>query len=78
MEESTAGHRGNLVSVTVKDQIYGVRYSGPDNPLEWFTITSVEPIVGKWNVELESEEEIAPRAHAMDNVFLKVNYRLLQ
>ena len=78
VEESTAGSRGNLVTITLKDQIYRVRYSGPDNVDEWFTITSAEPMLGKWNVELESKAETIQQDYAMENVFVNVNYRLLR
>ncbi|MGH9909868.1 MAG: hypothetical protein ACRD32_04445, partial [Nitrososphaerales archaeon] len=39
--QSTTGLQGHFKSITVGDQIYRVRYSGPDNPLERFSITSI-------------------------------------
>jgi hypothetical protein len=75
VKESTIGQRGNLESVTIGDQILRVRYSGPDNPLERFSITSVDPILGQWYVEIDSEGGIVPQAHAMKDTFLKIKYR---
>ncbi|MGI0010277.1 MAG: hypothetical protein ACREAE_02625, partial [Nitrosopumilaceae archaeon] len=39
--QSTTGLQGNLKSVMLGEQVYRVRYSGPDNPLERFSITSI-------------------------------------
>jgi uncharacterized membrane protein YgcG len=75
VKDSTTGHRGNTMSVELDGQIYRVRYSGQDSPLERFSITSVDPIVGSWNVALESDEGIIPEAHAVEDVNLKVKYR---
>ncbi len=75
VKDSTAGHRGNIVSIDLGGQIYRVRYSGQDNPLERFSITSVDPIVGTWSVTLESDDGIIPEAHAFEDVMLKVKYK---
>jgi hypothetical protein len=73
--QSTQELKGNFKSITIGDQIYRVRYSGPSSSLERFSITSVDPIVGHWNVEIDSQDGLVPQAHAMQDVFLKVKYR---
>jgi hypothetical protein len=75
VKDSTAGNRGNTVSVEIGEQIYRIRYSGQNNPLERFSITSVDPIVGIWNVTLESDSGIIPEAHAIADVAVKMKYR---
>ncbi len=72
---STAGNRGNTVSIELDDQIYRVRYSGQDSPLERFSITSIDPIIGTWHVTLESDDGMIPEAQAMENVLVKLKYR---
>jgi len=73
--QSTFGFKGKLKSITIGDQVYRVRYSGPDSPLERFSITSVEPIKGSWKVEIDSNNNLVPQAHAMEDVFLKIKYK---
>ncbi|MEX1053722.1 MAG: hypothetical protein WEC35_04895 [Nitrosopumilaceae archaeon] len=73
--QSTIGLPSNFKSITVGDQIYRVRYSGPDNLLERFSITSIDPILGKWQVEIDSEDGLIPQAHAMKDAFFKIKYR---
>jgi hypothetical protein len=75
VKDSTTGHRGNTVSVELDGQIYRIRYSGQNSPLERFSITSIDPIVGSWTVALESDEGIIPEAHAIGDVNLKAKYR---
>ncbi|MEW6044548.1 MAG: hypothetical protein AB1608_09805, partial [Thermoproteota archaeon] len=75
VKDSTAANRGNTVSVELDGQIYRIRYSGVNNPLERFSITSIDPIVGTWSVTLESEEGIIPEAQAMEDIQLKLKYR---
>jgi hypothetical protein len=75
VKDSTTAYRGNTISIELDEQIYRVRYSGQDSPLERFSITSVDPIVGSWNVTLESDEGIIPEAEAIESVNLKVKYR---
>jgi len=75
VKDSTAKNRGNTISVEIDGQVYRVRYSGQDSPLERFSITSVDPIEGTWNVSLESDSGIIPEAHAIENVHLKMKYR---
>ncbi|MGI0101451.1 MAG: LamG-like jellyroll fold domain-containing protein [Nitrosotalea sp.] len=75
VQKSTFGLAGNLKSVTIGDQIYRVRYSGPDSPLERFSITSVDPIVGPWHVGVDLQQGLVPQAHAAQDVFLKIQYR---
>ena len=72
---STFGLPGQVKSITVGDQIYRVRYSGTDSPLERFSITSVDPIVGQWSTEIDSQQELLPMAHAMQDIFLKITFR---
>jgi hypothetical protein len=75
VSESTTGLPGNFKSVAIGNQIYRVRYSGSENPLERFSITSIDPIVGQWTVEIDSEDGLVPQAHAMKDQSFKVKYR---
>ena len=75
VQESTLTHRGSLDSVLIDGQIYRVRYSGADSTLERFAITSFDPIVGEWSVELESQDDIIQYASAAEEMSLKVKYR---
>ena len=43
-------------TVTVNGQLYQVRYSGANSTLERFSISSVDPILGQWRVEVESND----------------------
>ncbi|WP_155991553.1 LamG domain-containing protein [Candidatus Nitrosotenuis uzonensis] len=72
---STAGNRGNSVSVELEGQVYRIRYSGQDNPLERFSITSIDPIVGNWSITLESDGGLVPEAHATEDIQVKAKYR---
>ncbi len=69
---STTGLGIGFKTVSIGDQIYQVRYSGSENSLERFTITSVDPIVGNWDVEIVSQS--VPQNQIMNNVFLIVKY----
>jgi hypothetical protein len=75
VSDSTFGERGQLKSITVGDQIYRVRYSGPDDTIERFSITSVDPIVGKWQVEIDSTQGFIPQVNAMSDIHMKITYR---
>ncbi|MBI5697536.1 MAG: hypothetical protein HZC29_03370, partial [Thaumarchaeota archaeon] len=75
VQDSISGNRGNTASVEIDGQIYRIRYSGQDSPLERFSITSVDPIEGVWNVSLESDTGIIPDAQAAENVAIKIKYR---
>jgi hypothetical protein len=75
VNDSTTQRRGGLDSVIIDRQIYGVRYSGADNILERFSITSSGPIVGNWKVHLESAEIFGQSASAQTELWLKVKYR---
>ena len=75
VNDSTRGKRGGLESVPYGDQILRVRYSGADNALERFSITSIDPIVGQWNVSLESKEGFVQEAHASEDTVVKIKYR---
>jgi hypothetical protein len=75
VKDSTYGLPGQIKSITLGDQIYRVRYSGPNDSLERFSITSVDPILGQWGTEIDSDNNLLPAAHAMEDVFLKITYR---
>jgi len=75
VNDSTRDNRGGLESVPYGDQILRVRYSGADNALERFSITSIDPIVGQWNVTLESDDGFVQQAHASENTVVKIKYR---
>ena len=73
--ESTAYNRGGLTTVDIDGQVLRVKYSGDQSTLERFSITSFDPILGNWKVELESADGIVPFAHAQDEVLMKIQYR---
>jgi hypothetical protein len=75
INESTKEKRGGLESILYGDQILRVRYSGADNPLERFSITSIDPITDKWTITLETEDGIVPEAHAIKDTLIKIKYR---
>ncbi len=75
VNDSTAGKRGGLESIPYGDQILRVKYSGADNALERFSITSIDPIVGQWNVSLESEDGLIQQADASEDTVVKIKYR---
>ena len=75
INESTKSFRGGIHRVVVDGQTLSVRYSGSDNPFERFSITSSGPIVGNWNVLLESSEIFGQTASAQSELWLKVKYR---
>jgi len=75
VNESTKDNRGGLISVNHGDQILRVRYSGSDNPLERFSITSIDPLVDSWTVTLETSEGMVSEAHALQDTSIKVKYR---
>ncbi|HJW19600.1 MAG TPA: LamG-like jellyroll fold domain-containing protein [Candidatus Nitrosotalea sp.] len=71
--QSTSGS-SNSKSIVIGDQIYRVRYSGSTSQLERFSITSVDPIIGQWKMEIDSQDGSISQDHTIDNVFLKVKY----
>jgi hypothetical protein len=73
VEQSTLKHRGGIDSVLVDGHIYRVRYSGDDSPLERFSITSLDSVLGKWNVEIMENSQFL--ASAAEDVPIKVQYR---
>ncbi|MFB5616811.1 MAG: hypothetical protein ACE5RS_06685, partial [Nitrosopumilus sp.] len=75
VNDSTKGKRGGLESIPYGDQILRIKYSGADNALERFSITSVDPIIGQWNVALESEDGFVQQADASEDPTVKVKYR---
>ncbi len=75
VEQSTLLHRGGIDSVLLDGQIYRVRYSGADSPLERFSITSLDSVLGEWIVEIELDESMIPLAAAAEDNTIKVQYR---
>lgn len=73
VRDPTSGQRRHAVSVTIMDQIYRVEYSGPDAALERFTITSTDPISGRWDVKIETSSGMIQR-DIMKDVSLKIKY----
>jgi hypothetical protein len=73
VEESTLKHRGGIDSVLIDGHIYRVRYSGENSPLERFSITSLDSVLGKWNVTIVDNSPFT--AAAADDVPIKVQYR---
>jgi hypothetical protein len=74
VEQSTLKHRGAIDSILLDGQIFRVRYSGADNALERFSITSLDSVLGQWNIEIESESSEF-MASAAGDVSIKVKYR---
>jgi len=90
VKELTRSYKGNFVTIIVNEQIYRISYSGAENPLERFSISSVDPIEGEWKIQLESidksnidpqiiDVQFEPRnerfsSHLMDDIDLKVDY----
>ncbi len=60
VQDSTLSNRGALYSVILDGQIYRIRYSGADSPLERFSITSFDPVIGDWKVEIISDDSLLP------------------
>jgi hypothetical protein len=71
INETTFGRPRNIESITIDNQIYRIRYSGADNVIERFTITSIDPIVGDWGVYKESPDG---KIHPEDKGILKIHY----
>ncbi len=74
VEQSTLQNRGAIDSVILDGQIFRVRYSGADNALERFSITSLDSVLGQWSIEIESENSEF-MASAIQDVPIKVKYR---
>ncbi len=75
VEDSTLHNRGAIDSVILDGQIFRVRYSGADNPLERFSITSLDSILGEWKVEVIPDVTSEFIALADSDVPIKVKYR---
>ncbi|WP_048103521.1 Ig-like domain-containing protein [Candidatus Nitrosopumilus sediminis] len=75
IKDSTFGKRGGLESIPYGEQILRVKYSGADNILERFSITSVDPIIGQWNVSLVADDGFVQEAHASEDPIVKIKYR---
>jgi hypothetical protein len=71
INEATFGGPRNIQSITIDNQIYRIRYSGADNVIERFTITSIDPIVGKWGIYKESPDG---KLHPEDKGLVKIHY----
>jgi len=76
VKDSTRSDRGGLASVQYNDQTLRIKYSGPDNSFERFSITSIDPIVGDWTITLEAEEGLIPLAQAVKDLTIKVKHRI--
>jgi len=75
VKENTKNHRGGFASLHYGDQILRVKYSGSDNALERFSITSIDPITGQWTITLETDDGFVPQVHAMQDISVKIKYR---
>jgi len=75
VKESTKLKRGGLLSIPYEDQILRVRYSGSDNALERFSITSIDPITDQWTITLETDDGFVPQVHATQDTSIKIKYR---
>jgi len=73
VEQSTLKHRGGIDSVLIDGHIYRVRYSGDDSPLERFSITSLDSVLGQWDVTIEDSSMFM--AAAAEDIQIKVQYR---
>ncbi len=52
-----------------------MKYSGAENVLERFSITSLDSVAGDWNVEIVSENGLIQYAEAEAETMLTVKYR---
>ena len=75
VEDSTLHNRGAIDSVILDGQIFRVRYSGADNALERFSITSLDYVLGEWKVEIIQDVTSEFVALADSDVPIKVKYR---
>ena len=71
INEATFGGPRNIESITIDNQIYRIRYSGAENVIERFTITSIDPIVGDWGIYKESPDG---KIYPEDEGVLKIHY----
>jgi hypothetical protein len=74
VEQSTLKHRGGIDSILIDGHIYRVRYSGENSPLERFSITSLDSVLGEWNVTIDDKSSEFMAAAAGD-VPVKIQYR---
>jgi len=75
INESTKDNRGGLTSIMYGDQVLRISYSGVDNALERFSITSIDPILDQWTISLETEDDVLQEAHATPEPIIKIKYR---
>ncbi len=74
VNKSTIGKQGNMDSFDLDGQVYRIKYSSNDSPLERFTVTSIDPIVGKWDITLESADGLLAPPITLENVLVKIKY----
>jgi hypothetical protein len=86
IKNSTRSAHIDFKDVVIGGQVYRVRYSGPDNVLERFSITTIDNMLGYWKVyqelpngviaQAESPRGIFPEAAAaLDDIYLKLQYK---
>ncbi len=64
-----------MKSIDIQGHIFRIKYSGPENPLERFTISSIDPIIGKWDITLESSDGAMISKNISDSVQVKIKYK---
>ncbi|MEO9276330.1 MAG: hypothetical protein ABI340_00920, partial [Nitrososphaera sp.] len=72
VDESTISGGGRYSDITIDGKAYFVYYSGSDSVIQRFTITSSEPIEGKWNVIIEKNG--IEQKDMEKTAYLKVKY----
>jgi hypothetical protein len=72
VQSSTLHQANHSKTITLNGQEFKVQYTGKDSPLQRFTITSSDPIVGQWKVSLvrDGQEQI----QSEDQTMLKIKY----
>ncbi len=66
---------GQVKSITIGDQIYRVRFSGSESSLERFSIRSIDPIIGQWNIQIYSQDGQVQQTDVMQHTFLQIKYK---
>jgi len=72
IQNSTLDQTNHTKTITLNGQEFTVQYSGSDNPLQRFTITSSEPIVGHWKILLEKNGQ--EQIQSENRTLLKIKY----
>ena len=75
VKSSTYDNNGNMQSVLMDNQMYRIKYSGSENSLERFTITSIDPIVGNWDITLETIDGVSLSSAILENIEVKIKYK---